>query len=77
MKNSIHVQKRNTPWNIRPADQFSGNFIELGSVFGDIPFRINESLKCAILSSRKVTKCKLNNSIIYMEKTSSLNIEDK
>ena len=38
---------------------------------------INESLKCAILSSRKVTKCKLNNSIVYMEKTSSLNIKDK
>lgn len=32
------------------ADQFSGNVIDLGSVFGNTPLRINESLKRAINS---------------------------
>lgn len=77
IKNSIDVGKSNTPWDIRPADQFSGNLIGFCSIYGNIPFRINESLKCAILSSGKVAECKLNDSMIRMEKTSSLNIEDE
>jgi len=77
VKNSIDVGKSNTPWNIRPAYQFSGNLVGFCSIFGNIPFRINESLKCAIFSSRKVAECKLNDSMIRMEKTSSLNIEDE
>jgi hypothetical protein len=73
----VDVGKSNTPWDIRPAYQFSGNLIENCNRLGNIPFRINESLKCAILSSGKVAECKLNDSMIHMEKTSSLNIEDE